>query len=300
MTDALTNLPEASYDGLIFPVERADWTGGNDLVEHVAYRRPGADIEPTGRKAYRGSLTIPLINTPALVARYGELFPGLRFDLLTRFADRPIATLVHPTLGQITAAIGEVSEVAEATDRSGVRLTVQWIEHDASVALLVGEDDTALPTNASQNVERLAGDADKANAATAGYQATKATVASQVAFLDAAPRSFTQVNDALRQMFAPINANLALPSLAPASAHAARGAVLALQAGVFRLRAQIIPSPAQQRTYTTPAPMALWEVSRAVYGRADLGALVASANVISNPLVIPAGRTLTILPAPPT
>lgn len=300
MTDALSLLPEASFDGLVFPVERAETQGGNDLVEHVAYRRPGADIEPTGRKAYRGSLTIPLINTPALVARYGELFPGLRYDLLTRFADRPIATLVHPTMGQLQAAIGEVSETAAPDDRSGVRLTVNWIEHDASVALLIGSDDSALPTNASQNVERLADDADKANAKTLGYAATKATIAQQVAFLDAAPRGFTQVGDALRQMLAPITANLALPALTLASAHAARGTLLALQAGVFALRAQLIPSPAQQRQYTTPASMALWEVSLAVYGRADLGTLIASANVIPNPLVIPAGRTLTILPGPPT
>ena len=300
MTDALTNLPEASFAGITFPVERTDWQGGNDLAEHVAYRRPGADIEPTGRKAYRGTFTIPLINTPTLVARYGELFPGLRYDLLNAFFDTPIATLVHPTLGQMTAAIGEVSEVAEASDRSGVRMTVHFIEHDASVALLIGEDETALPTNASQNIERLSTDADKANATTAGYQATKATIASQVAFLDAAPRSFTQVNSALRQMLAPVSANLALPALAPASAHTARGTVLAQLAGIYLLRAQLIPSPALQRTFTTAATMALWEVSLAVYGRADLGTLIASANVIANPMLIPAGRTLTILPAPPT
>ena len=163
MTDALKDLPDAEYNGIRFPVERAEWQGGNDLVEHTAYRRPGADIEPTGRKPYRGSFVIPLINTPALVARYGQLFPGLRYDLVTAFEDRPIATLWHPTLGQLVAAIGDVSETASAEDRGGVRLTVQWVEHDASVALARGPDSPA-PDAAQQGVTQRAERADVANA----------------------------------------------------------------------------------------------------------------------------------------
>lgn len=298
MTDALRNLPDASYDGLAFPVERADFTGGNDLAEHLAYRRPGADIEPTGRKPYRGSFTVPLINTPALVARYGELFPGLQFDLLDRFAARPIATLVHPTLGSLTAAIGEVSQSADASDRGGVRLTVQWVEHDASVSVLVGTDAAGTPTNASQSTSQLAASADKANAATPGYQVTKPTVDAQLTFLSAAPRTFTQTADALRQMLAPVSANLALPVLAPASAHAAYIALVALRSGIYALRDQLIPSAQRQSFYTVPRPMADWEVALAVYGDATLNTLIRSANAVADPSLIPAGRRLVILPKP--
>lgn len=298
MTDVLQSLPEASFDGITFPVERADWSGGNDLAEHVAYRRPGADIEPTGRKAYRGSFVIPLLNTPALVARYGELFPGLQFDLLDRFASRPIATLVHPTLGALTAAIGEVSQTAEAGERSGVRLTVQWIEHDASVSLLVGSDASGAPTNAAQSTSELAAGADRANASTPGYQITKPTIDAQIAYLDAAPRTFTQTSDALRQMLGPVSANLALPALASASAHDAYVALVALRAGVYALRDRLIPSTQRQSFYVVPRPMADWEVALAVYGDASLNTLIRSANAVADPSLIPAGRRLVIIPRP--
>lgn len=298
MTDAFSRLAEASFAGLIFPVERAEWQGGNDLAEHLAYRRPGADIEVTGRKPYRGTLVIPCINSAPLVARYGELFPALRFDLLQRFADQPIATLIHPTLGSLTAAIGEVSETAEASERGGVRLTVQWIEHDASVALLVGDDAAGTPSNASQSTSQLAASADRANAATPGYQVTKPTVDAQLAYLDAAPRTFTQTADALRQMLSPVAANLALPALAPASSHAAYAALVALRSGVYALRDRLIPSAQRQSFYTTPRPMADWEVALAVYGDASLNTLIRSANAVADPTLIPAGRRLVILPKP--
>lgn len=298
MTDAFTRLAEASFDGLIFPVERAEWQGGNDLAEHLAYRRPGADIEVTGRKPYRGTLVIPCINTAALVARYGELFPGKRFDLLTRFEERPIATLVHPTLGSLTAAIGEVSESAEASERSGVRLTVQWVEHDASVAVLVGDDAAGDPVNASQSTSQLAASADRANAATPGYQVTKPVIDAQLVFLDAAPRTFTESQDALRQMLVVVNANLALPALTAASAHAAFVALVALRSGVYALRDRIIPSAQQQSFYVVPRPMADWEVALAVYGDATLNTLIRSANAIADPSMIGAGRRLVILPRP--
>lgn len=297
MTDALKDLPDAEYNGIRFPVERAEWQGGNDLVEHTAYRRPGADVEPTGRKAYRGSFVIPLINTPALVARYGQLFPGKRFDLVTAFEDRPIATLWHPTLGQLTAAIGDVSETASADDRGGVRLTVQWVEHDASVALALGPD-SPTPDAAQQGVSQLAEDADVANRDIAGYQAVRQTISAGLAYLDAAPRTFTQTQGAMRRMLAPVAANLLLPALSTASAHAAYVASAQLVAGIYALRNQLLPSPQRTRYYTTPAPMALWQVSLAVYGSTEWVTLLRSANAITNPLLVPAGRLLTVLPLP--
>lgn len=297
MTDALRDLPEAEFNGVRFPVERSEWQGGNDLVEHVAYRRPGADVEPTGRKPYRGSFVVPLINTPVLVARYGQLFPGKRFDLLTAFENTPIATLWHPTLGQMTAAIGDVSEAADAGDRGGVRLTVQWVEHDASIALAIGDGDPA-PESVQEGVSQRAEAADTANASTAGYQATRVTIAQELAYLSAAPRTFTQTQGALRNMLAPARANLALPGLSTASAHAAYSATSALIRAIYALRDALLPSPQQTRYYTTPATMALWQVSVAVYGTPDRVDLLRSANAVANPLLVPAGRRLVILPAP--
>lgn len=299
MTDALSTLPECSFDGIVFPIERAEWEGGNDLVEHTAYRRPGADVEPTGRKALRGTLVIPLVNTPRLVARYGQLFPGLRIDLLTRFEDRPIATLVHPTLGQITAAIGEVSESAEAGDRGGVRLTVRWVEHNASVSLLVSDSASGDPVDAAQDVEQLATTADtEVSAQTSTYTPMASVVSDRLAYLDAAPRTQTEVAEAIRRMLAPVVANLALAALSTASAHAATAACVALRSGIYALQDRLIPSAQRQRFYTTPREMALWEVSLAVYGSPNHVTLLRSANGVSDPTAVRAGRRLVIVPVP--
>ena len=74
--DALCRPRRSLLRGRTFPVQNAPAQGGNDVAEHVAYLRRGADVEPTGLKAYRGTFTIPLINTPRLEAIYGQLFPG--------------------------------------------------------------------------------------------------------------------------------------------------------------------------------------------------------------------------------
>lgn len=299
MTDALSQLPECSYDGLIFPVERCDWQGGNDLVEHTAYRRPGADVEPTGRRALRGSLVVPLVNTERLVARYGQLFPGLRFDLLTRFEETPIGALMHPTLGRITVGIGEISESNGPEDRGGVRLTVQWVEHNASVALLISDTASGEPTDAAASTEQLATTADAQVAALdPNYSPMASVVTERLAYLNAAVRTYTQVAESIQRMLAPVTANLALAALSTASAHAAVAACYALRAAVYALRDRLIPSAAQQRFYVTPREMALWEVSLAVYGRADYEQLLRAANSVSDPTTIRAGKRLVVLPAP--
>ena len=76
MTDALSRLQEASFDGLEFPVETVEVNGGNDLAEFSAFRPPGVDVQPTGRKALRVSLVLPFITTHLLVAQDGTLFPN--------------------------------------------------------------------------------------------------------------------------------------------------------------------------------------------------------------------------------
>jgi len=298
MSDALSTTPECTYEGTAFPVERAEWDGGNDLVEHTAYRRPGADIEPTGRKPYRGTLVIPLVNTRRLVARYGELFPGLRYDLLTLFEATPIGTLMHPTLGQITVAIGEISETATPEDRGGVRLTVRWVEHNASVSLLASPTESAEATEPARNVEQLAEDADTAVAAeTEDYEPMAVVVTDRLTYVELAPRTFSEIGEAIRRMLRPVEANLRLAALSLASAHAATLACLRLRAAIYALRARLIPE-AQQRLYVVPRDMALWEVSQAVYGRSDLVTLLRSANGISDPARVRAGRRLVVLPVP--
>jgi len=230
MSDYLKDLAEFSYEGIRFPAQAAETMGGNDFVKHVAYRRRGADVEYTGQRAYSGSFTIPLVNSPQLVARYGDLASGVRYDLLNAFETTPIGSLQHPTYGLITAAIEEWSEPIDAGVRNGFVWTVKWSEHNATAGLLLGPDG-ALPTDTDATVETRAETADTLGAGVAGYRPTAPTARSQMTFLASAPRSYTQVNDAFRQMTDVVAFNLALPGMVGPSSNAATPAPLDLRTG---------------------------------------------------------------------
>ena len=53
----------------------------------------------------------------------------------------------------------------------------------------------------------------------------------------------------------------------------------------------------RRRYYTVPSGMALWEVSLAVYGTAARVRDLLGANTITDPLAVPAGTVVTVLPA---
>lgn len=296
MTDALSTLQEASFDGLDFPVETVELQGGNDLAEFSAFRRPGVDVQPTGRKAWRGTLVIPCINTPRLVARYGTLFPNLAYDLVEKFTSKPIAVLTLPTFGNLTAAIGGITHTSAADDRGGVRMRVEIVEHNATAALLFAETASGVPTDAAAAAPILADTADVAGESLRGYQPTKPTIDEQQDYLDAAPRTASQTDGAIRRMLAPVETNLALPSLAGLAGRDAFVATLNLRAGVLALRNALVPSLQTRSRYTTPRTMAAWEIALAVYRDATQTALILSANAFTDPTAIRAGTVVTILP----
>jgi prophage DNA circulation protein len=294
MSDFLSTLAEASYEGKRFPIVSAETKGGNDVARHVAYRRRGADVEFTGLRAYEGSFQIPLINTPALVATYGDLANDLRADLLSLFETTPIGQLQHPTFGVLTAAITDWSEPLDAGSRSGVTWSVSWVEHDGTASLTITSDGAVAATGNS--VEDMAASADTSAAGIQGYTPTKPVVASNVAFLEAAPRSFTQVLDAFRQMSQVVNNNLGLNGMNGASVNAATRAQMNLRSAIDALRSQYVVGDASLRYYTVPAGMAAWEVSQLVYGRSDRVRDLMSANAFTDPLAIPAGSIITVVP----
>lgn len=301
MADALSQLAEASFAGVDFPLSDLSVEGGNDFAEHTAYLRRGADMEPCGQKAYRGNFTVALVNTPRLVARYGELFTELRAVLVAAFEKSPIGSLTLPGYGTFPAAITGWTGDLVADVRSGVPLKVTFVEHNGEASLL--ETSTgATPANTPATVTVKAAAADTAMLAYPGATSALAlasVVAAQLAALDAlaigAP--LTATGECFRRMLDPIGSRLALPLFAPASANAVVIALLALQAAVLDLQSRYQPTLALQRRYTVPETMALWQVAQNVYGDASQTALLRAANAISDPLFVPSGTVLTILPA---
>lgn len=290
-------IPEASYRGILFPVESADVDGGTDFVEHTAYRRRGADMEPAGLKAYKGSLTIPLLNTGPLVQRYGTLWPDLRTDLVQMFSDHPIGTLIHPTWGSLEVAILSWATKDAPEVRSGQRLTVQWQEHNASLAALITLDGS-VTTDPTTTVQSLATTADKLSAGKAGYVPLAPSFISTMTLLESSlVLPYSEVQGAFSSMFALLNAALSLPSMTGLDAAAAYASLLTLRVSLQGYYARFAPGIAGVRYFVVPAAMGVCEIAASVYGDISKTSLLYAANSFADPLLVPAGTVVTVLPS---
>ena len=290
-------IPEASYRGILFPVESADVDGGTDFVEHVAYRRRGADMEPAGLKAYKGSLTIPLINTGPLVQRYGTLWPDLRADLVQMFSDHPIGTLIHPTWGSLEVAILSWSTKDAPEVRNGQRLTVQWQEHNASLAALIALDG-AVTTDPTTTVQSLATTADTLSAGKAGYVPLAPVFSATMTALEAPEvLAYSEVLAAFSLLFGAISYALTLSSMTGLDAAAAYAALLTLRVATQGYYARFAPGISGVRYFVVPADMGVCEIAASVYGDISKTSLLYAANSFTDPLIVPAGTVVTVLPS---
>jgi len=290
-------IPEASYRGVLFPVESADVDGGTDFVEHTAYRRRGADMEPTGLKAYKGSLTIPLLNTGPLVQRYGTLWPDLRADLVQMFSDNPIGTLIHPTWGSLEVAILSWSTKDAPEVRNGQRLTVQWQEHNASLAALIALYG-AVTTDPTTTVQSLATTADTLSAGKAGYVPLAPVFTSTMTLLESSlVLPYSEVQGAFSVLFGAIAYALSLPSMTGLDAAAAYAALLTLRVATQGYYARFAPGIAGVRYFVVPADMGVCEIAASVYNDISKTSLLYAANSFPDPLLVPAGTVVTVLPS---
>ena len=290
-------IPEASYRGILFPVESADVDGGTDFVEHVAYRRRGADMEPAGLKAYKGTLTIPLINTGPLVQRYGTLWPDLRADLVQMFSDHPIGTLIHPTWGSLEVAILSWSAKDSPDLRNGQRLTVQWQEHNASLAALIALDG-AVTTDPTTTVQSLATTADTLSAGKAGYVPLAPVFAVTMTKLETPEvLAYSEVLAAFSLLFGAISYALTLSSMTGLDAAAAYAALLTLRVATQGYYARFAPGISGVRYFVVPADMGVCEIAASVYGDISKTSLLYAANSFTDPLLVPAGTVVTVLPS---
>jgi len=290
-------IPEASYRGIRFPLETADVDGGTDFVEHTAYRRRGADMEPAGLKAYKGSLTIPLINSGPLVERYGTLWPDMRYELVTEFSDHPIGTLVHPTWGSLEVAILSWSAKDSPDLRNGQRLTVQWQEHNATMALLVTLAG-AVSTDPTTTVQSLATTADELSAGKAGYIPLAPVFAVTMTKLEAPEvLAYSEVLAAFSLLFGAIAYALTLGSMTGLDATGAYAALLALRVATQGYYARFAPGISGVRYFVLPSDMGVCEIAASVYSDISKTSLLYAANRFADPLLVPAGTVVTVLPA---
>jgi prophage DNA circulation protein len=294
--DALAGfVQEAQYEGITFPCGVVSNDLAHSSVEHVSYGRDGADIEPTGLDAERGTIVVPFIND---LTGYGQLFPDLYSQLLEKFKEKPIGNLQHPVLGTFTAHLKSWREEWDPDVRNGLSVTIQWVEHNASIGTLI-TDAGSPPQDTPAAAQNAANSADAAMGAVSatGWTATAPVVSAQLAALDSnLTLTPNDVASSVNTMTSVATSNLALPIFSQPSAHSAIVALESLRNTVNQLPGHYLPDSDQFRIYTTPFLMAYWQVAVAVYGDASLSSLILAANPLPDPLQIPAGTVLTILP----
>lgn len=304
MADALARLTGASFNGIRFPVETAKVDGGNGFAEHTAYRRPGADMEPTGRDPYKGTLAIPCINNATLEREYGVLFPDLLQRLIAEFEASPIGNLVHPTLGSFPAAIQTWSQELDPTTRNGVKLNVSFTEHNGSVSIAVNTSASTAVTN-TDTVYTSAVAADTAAAVKAaegapvtGYTPMADTVSTVLDDIDESVENYSTVASLFRDLVSTVTERLDLPALLDAANYTVNRAVQDTLNAAYALQAAYGVGSPRQSIFTVPRVMSISDVAQTVYGNANLTAAILASNAIVSPLRIPAGTRLVILPLP--
>lgn len=289
-------LLDASFEGVAFAVESEDGEFGHDVVEHTARGREGADLEPTGWRARRGQVVAVFFNG----VEGDDQFPDRYRSLVQAIKDHPIGSFAHPVEGLMDAMLKLGRRSTRAEERSGCRVTIEWVEHNASAASLA--DFSGSPsTDAPTSVEQRADAADTAMAEAdpaATFTPTRPVMDEQLAFLESATRTYPEIVASLRTMRNVVGANIALPAFASIGGHFAVRALADLRASLSALRSRYLPEQSQIRTYTVLATAPDWAIARDAYGAAKYAPLIRQANPLPDYGAIPAGTRLVLLPRP--
>lgn len=295
-------LNRCSFRGVEFPCESFDVQGGQDGAEHTAYKGDGADVEPTGRKAYSGTLTVPLYNG---VDEVKDWFPEKYYDLLGALEESSIGQLSHPTKGQFDVLMKSWGETGDANSRNGLMLKLSWVEHNASAGKLV----EGVRENPEQSVQTDSAAVDELvldyyvnnlqitdiAQAPDNFPFAESTAASLEGI---SGKSVTrgQQEQAVRSIADGAAALIVSTDVEGVEAHELVLAAEKMLASAFKLQDKLLPNANSARVYTVPSDMALWQIAKTLYGDASKASLLVSANPIHDPLRVPGGTRLKVPP----
>lgn len=287
------------YEGVPLTIVDADSEGGHDLVEHTAYNKDGAELEPAGRKADRGKFEVAVLNGIGDEGDWKERY----VEIIRTFSSTPIGQLVHPTHGIFDAGLARWRVRASPEIRSGVYIDVEWIEHNATIEIgdntfVVSDEDSPSSAVAQSSIADDLGASTNSSGfrVAPNYTEVSSTIQAQLDFIESQQRTRSEILAAFRTMTDAVDSRLALTDLNSASNHEITVALETLRAQVFSLRSRYFPSFALESLFIVPVEMAVWEVSALVYGDASLSNLIMTNNSISDPFFVRAGTTLRILP----
>lgn len=145
------DLRPASYNGVPFSVEAADYESGRRLVRHEFAKQPIPFIEDMGKKTRQFRLTAFVL---------GDTYFQKRDFLKGELEGGGIGTLIHPYYGELRVSVDDFTINESAQDGGMARFSILFIESErrVSTGLTVEPDTTAEINQSADAVVAAAGD----------------------------------------------------------------------------------------------------------------------------------------------
>lgn len=140
-------LQRASFGGVEFPTRDVSVHGGIRHKLHEYPHQPSAKIEKLGRKPYEIEMVVPFHNN---LIGWPVLYPGGINSIRQLMEDEKTSDLLIPTIGTLPCVLVDITEKMSAKVRSGVEVTLKFIEDTLTTGLEVGVTSTAFVDLASQ------------------------------------------------------------------------------------------------------------------------------------------------------
>lgn len=324
MSAIFDQFPAASFGGFKFPFRTYSIKGGVRDHVHEYPHSPGGAPEKLGRKLYELSFDAlffePAVLSPEQRARYEDDLFGDQVSQLNAlrglFEAQQTAELVVPHLGKIQAYAINWDEKADTKNRSGVEATITFREdQDAEFAfqIVAGPSVTSLQEKISNvNLQRaqIYQQPDFTDSVRQQLRAQFRTEPSIWATFDSIANSILAI-----QGSAQLYGSLYQSKLVGLTRLCQR---LDTEVAEFNnpdfcqflealhqlwFTAQQLAQDVEQRQrafrfYTTVLPMAIGDVSAAIYGSTEFAVDLMRLNALEDPLAIPAGTRIAYYPPP--
>lgn len=122
-------LQRASFGGFQFPTRDVSVHGGIRHKLHEYPHQPSAKIEKLGRKPYEIEMVVPFHDN---LIGWPDLFPTTLAEIRQLMESEVTKDLLIPTIGTIPAVLVDMSEKMSSKVRSGVEVTLKWVEDTAT------------------------------------------------------------------------------------------------------------------------------------------------------------------------
>ena len=299
--DDFSKLPQAEYDGVVFPYVSVRLTSGSAAAFHKFPHRPGQRIEYTGREPISGSIVCPMFATLINEKGGSHVYWPTGIALLREKAqEQKSKRLVVPVFGTLDRAFIRVEESYDGMHRDGAYLTINFTEDSTELV------SKGTPPTAASKVPGYANDFDNNLAALAlaaqqriedsqgnTYSDFATTCAALLAMKDQAQTTLAdRITMANRVIVAIDNVLSAIPAtLTDPIGWQARDAALNLKSSIIELKYEGSAASAAVKSYVVSKASTVVDIATATYNTVEE---VLALNTLPNGTAIDEGEVLTV------